>query len=181
MIAGFEPEWRSFDVVAADARAVERAARIVSATAPATYLQGDLGGYRGVDSNLMVLILVCGLTVTFVLGVGSFAAAAVDRTMERRRDNATLIVVGTRPALVAAGEAGSGALPLALGLVMASAATMAIAASLAGILEIRVGFVFERLEPVLLLAGAALLVGVALIAVPAYVTQRITAESLRRP
>ena len=171
----------AFDIVAADRAAVDRAARIVSARAPAASLEGDLGGYRGVDSNLMVLVLVCGLAVAFVLGVGSFAAAAVDRTMERRRDNATLIVVGTRPGLVAAGEAGSGALPLVLGLVTASMATMAIAASLAGILEQRVGFVFDRLAPVLWLAGIALLAGLVLIAVPAYVTQRITAESLRRP
>jgi hypothetical protein len=168
-------------VVTADSAAAERAARVVAAKAPASYLEGDLGGYRGIDSNLMVLILVCGLTVTFLLGVGSFVAAAIDRTMERRRDNATLIVVGTRPALLAAGETGSGALPLALGLVTASAATMAIAASLAGILDVRVGFVLDRLAPVLWLAGAALLTGLVLIAVPAYLTQRITAESLRRP
>lgn len=181
VLAGFEPEWSGFDLIAANPAAVERAARLVSATAPATYLGGDLGGYRGIDSNLMVLVLVCGLTVTFVLGVGSFAAAAVDRTMERRRDNATLIVVGTRPVLVAAGETGSGALPLALGLVTASLATMAIAASLASILHTKVGVVLDRIEPVLWLAGAALVAGTVLIAVPAYVTQRITAESLRRP
>jgi hypothetical protein len=181
-LAAFEPPGSvGFDVVAADAAAVDRAARVVSARAPASYLEGDLGGHRGIDSDLMVLVLVCGLTVTFVLGVGSFAAAAIDRTMERRRDNATLIVVGTRPALVAAGEAGSGALPLVLGLLTASAATMVVAASLAGILDQKVGFVVDRLAPVLWLAGAALLAGLVLIAVPAYLTQRVTAESLRRP
>ena len=119
--------------------------------------------------------------MTFVLGIGSFAAAAVDRTMERRRDNATLIVVGTRPAVVAAGEAGSGALPLALGLVTASAATLVIAFGFAAMLNVDAGFVVDRLAPVLWLAGAALLAGLVLITVPAYVTQRVTAESLRRP
>ncbi|GIJ70128.1 FtsX-like permease family protein [Virgisporangium ochraceum] len=180
-VAGFEPETLSFDVVAADRAAVERAARVVSARAPATYLGGDLGGYRGVDTNFMVLFLVCGLIVTFVLGVGSFAAAAVDRTIERRRDNATLIVVGTRPAVVAAGEAGSGALPLALGLVTASAATLVIAFGFAALLKVDAGFVVDRVAPVLWLAGAALLTGLVLTTVPAYVTQRVTAESLRRP
>ena len=178
---GAEVEESGFFVVAADLAAADRAARLVSATAPASYLEGDLGGHRGIDGNFLLLMLTAGLTVTFVLGVGSFAAAAVDRTMERRRDNATLAVVGTRPAVVTAGETGFGALPLAIGLVLASAATVTVAVSFASALEVPGRYVMERLAPVLWLAAGALVVGVVLIAVPARLTQRITAEQLRRP
>jgi hypothetical protein len=41
--------------------------------------------------------------------------------------------------------------------------------------------IFERIAPTLGLAAGALTVGLVLIAVPAWLTQRITAEQLRRP
>jgi hypothetical protein len=117
--------------------------------------------------------------VSFVLGIGAFAAA--DRTMERRRDNATLAVVGTSPRTITAGEVGFGALPLAIGLVLASLATVTLAGVLAVLSDLAMRQVLDRIAPTLGLAAGALAVGVMLIAVPAWLTQRITAEQLRRP
>jgi hypothetical protein len=168
-------------VVVADAAAADRAGRIVSARAPANALQGDLGVRQGFDSDLLLTILIAGLTVSFVLGIASFAAAAVDRTMERRRDNATLAVVGVSRRTATAGEVGFGALPLAIGLAVATVATLVIATALARLVGAAASVAIDRMAPVLWLAAAALGVGLVLIAVPAWLTHRVTAEHLRRP
>lgn len=168
-------------LVARDLAAVEPVLRLISARAPAGHLDGELGTHRGLDLNMVMTILIAGLTVSVGLGIASFAAAAIDRTVERRRDNATLAVVGVRPAVTTACEVGSGALPLAIGLVLAAGSTVAVAASLAGFLELDVDRVLDRIAPVLWLSLGALVVGLVLIAVPAHLFQRITAEELRRP
>ncbi|MBF9130928.1 hypothetical protein I0C86_18470 [Plantactinospora sp. S1510] len=168
-------------LVAADLATADRAARVVAARSPASFLQGNFGTRQGFDGNLLVTLLVTGLTVSFVLGIGAFAAAAVDRTMERRRGNATLSVVGTSPRTITAGEVAFGALPLTIGLTLASLATAALAATLASLLDLAMGRVLDRIAPTLWLAAGALVVGLVLIAVPAWLTQRITAEQLRRP
>ncbi|MFC6021013.1 FtsX-like permease family protein [Plantactinospora solaniradicis] len=168
-------------LVTSDRSTADRAAQLIAARYPAGYLSGDLGGQRGFDGNLLVTLLVAGLTVSFVLGIGAFAAAAVDRTMERRRDNATLAVVGTSPRTITAGEVGFGALPLVIGLVLASLATVTLAGVLAVLSDLAVRQVLDRIAPTLGLAAGALAAGLVLIAVPAWLTQRITAEQLRRP
>ncbi|GAA3764817.1 FtsX-like permease family protein [Plantactinospora mayteni] len=175
------PPSSSVDLVATDPDAADRAAQVLAARVPTRYLGGDLGTRRGFDAELLVTVLVTGLVLSFVLGIGAFAAAAIDRTMERRRDNATLAVVGTSPRTITAGEVGFGTLPLVIGLGLASGATVAIAAVLAGLLDLDRDRVFDRVAPTLWLAGGALVVGLVLIAVPAWSTQRITAEQLRRP
>ncbi|MEN3611101.1 FtsX-like permease family protein [Plantactinospora sp. ZYX-F-223] len=175
------PPSSSMQLVASDPATADRAAQVLAAQVPSHYLGGDLGARRGFDTELLVTLLVTGLTVTFVLGIGAFAAAAIDRTVERRRDNATLAVVGTSPRTITAGEVGFGTLPLVIGLGLASLATVTLAAVLAGLLDLDVGRVFDRVAPALWLAGGALAVGLVLIAVPAWLTQRITAEQLRRP
>ncbi|MEV7227343.1 FtsX-like permease family protein [Polymorphospora sp. NPDC051019] len=166
---------------APDRESLDRAARIVSARAPAGYLNGDLGIHTGIDSDLLFTLLVAGLSISLLLGMGSFAAAAVDRAVERRRDNATLAVVGVRPAVIAGGETGFGGLPLVVGVGAAAAATIVVGASLAAVLDTPTAAVFGRIAPILLLGAGATVVGLILIAVPAWFTQRITAEQLRRP
>ena len=168
-------------VVVADAAAADRAGRIVSARAPANALQADLGVRQGFDSDLLLTILIAGLTVSFVLGIASFAAAAVDRTMERRRDNATLAVVGVSRRTATAGEVGLGALPLAIGLAVATVASLVMATALARLVGAAASVAIDRMAPVLWLAAAALGAGLVLIAVPAWLTHRVTAEHLRRP
>ncbi|MFC0529864.1 FtsX-like permease family protein [Phytohabitans kaempferiae] len=168
-------------LIAADRDSVDRAARVVAARAPAAFLSGDLGVHSGLDSDLLLTLLVTGLSISLVLGMGSFAAAAVDRAVERRRDNATLAVVGVRPAVITSGETGFGVLPLVAGVGTACAATIVVGASLATVLDIPTGAVFDRIAPILLLGVGATAVGLLLIAVPAWLTQRITAEHLRRP
>ncbi|MEV0392025.1 FtsX-like permease family protein [Polymorphospora rubra] len=168
-------------LLAPDRESFDRAARIVSARAPAGYLNGDLGIHTGIDSDLLFTLLVAGLSVSLVLGMGSFAAAAVDRAVERRRDNATLAVVGVRPAVIAGGETGFGGLPLVVGVGVAAAVTIVVGASLAAVLDTPTAAVFGRIIPILLLGAGATVVGLLLIAVPAWFTQRITAEQLRRP
>ncbi|MEO3743192.1 FtsX-like permease family protein [Plantactinospora sp. B5E13] len=168
-------------LVATDLSTADRAAQVLAAHAPAAYLSGDFDLRQGFDADLLVTLLVTGLVVSFLLGIGAFAAAAVDRTMERRRQNATLAVVGTSPGTVAGSELGFGALPLVIGLVLASLATVTVASVLAGLLDVGVGVVLDRVAPTLWLAAGALLAGLVLIAVPAWLTQRITAEQLRRP
>jgi hypothetical protein len=168
-------------VVVADAAAADRAGRIVSARAPGNALQGDLGVRQGFDSDLLLTILIAGLTVSFVLGIASFGAAAVDRTMERRRDNATLAVVGVSRRTATAGEVGFGALPLAIGLAVATVASLVMAIALARLAGAAASAAIDRMAPVLWLAAAALGVGLVLIAVPAWLTHRVTAEHLRRP
>ena len=168
-------------VVVADAAAADRAGRIVSARAPASALEGDLGVRQGFDIDLLLIILIAGLTVSFVLGIASFGAAAVDRTMERRRDNATLAVVGVSRRTATAGEVGFGALPLAIGLAVATVASLVMAIALARLVGAAASVAIDRMAPVLWLAAAALGVGLVLIAVPAWLTHRVTAEHLRRP
>ncbi|AVT40522.1 FtsX-like permease family protein [Plantactinospora sp. BB1] len=175
------PPSSSVHLVATDPAAADRAAQVLAARVPTRYLEGDLGARRGFDAELLVTLLVAGLTLSFVLGIGAFAAAAIDRTVERRRDNATLAVVGTSPRTITAGEVGFGTLPLVIGLGLASLATIIIATVLAGLFDVDRAQVFDRVAPTLWLAGGALVVGVVLIAVPAWLTQRITAEQLRRP
>ncbi|MEO3923160.1 FtsX-like permease family protein [Micromonosporaceae bacterium B7E4] len=175
------PQPSQVRLVASDPAAADRAAQVLAARAPTRYLQGELGARRGFDTELLVTLLVTGLALSFVLGIGAFAAAAIDRSVERRRDNATLAVVGTSPRTITAGEVGFGTLPLVIGLGLASLATVTLAAVLAGLLDLDVGRVFDRVAPALWLAGGALAVGLVLIAVPAWLTQRITAEQLRRP
>ncbi|GIG92906.1 FtsX-like permease family protein [Plantactinospora endophytica] len=175
------PPSSSVHLVTNDRATADRAAQVVAAQVPTRYLQGDLGARRGFDAELLVTLLVAGLTLSFVLGIGAFAAAAIDRTVERRRDNATLAVVGTSPRTITAGEVGFGILPLVIGLGLASLATITIAAVLAGLFDVDRAQVFGRIAPTLWLAGGALAVGLVLIAVPAWLTQRITAEQLRRP
>ncbi|MEE6256948.1 FtsX-like permease family protein [Plantactinospora sonchi] len=168
-------------LVATDLAAADRAVQVLAAHTPAGYLQGDFGIRQGFDADLLVTLLVTGLVVSFLLGIGAFAAAAVDRTMERRRQNATLAVVGTSPGTVAGSELGFGALPLVTGLVLASLATVTVASVMAGLLDVGVRVVLDRVAPTLWLAAGALAAGLVLIAVPAWLTQRITAEQLRRP
>ena len=168
-------------VISDDRASVEAAARLVSAGSPAGHLDGDLGAHRGLDTDLLMTMLVAGLTVSVGLGIGSFAAASLDRMIERRRDNATLAVVGARPALLAACEVGSGALPLAVGLALAAGSTVVVAGGVAALLEVGRGFVLGWVAPILWLSLAALAVGLVLVAVPARIAQRITAEDLRRP
>ncbi|GAB3983640.1 FtsX-like permease family protein [Plantactinospora veratri] len=175
------PPSSSVQLVASDPATADRAAQVLAAQVPSGYLGGDLGARRGFDAELLVTLLVVGLTLSFVLGIGAFAAAAIDRTVERRRDNATLAVVGTSPRTITAGEVGFGTLPLMIGLGLASLATITIALVLAGLFDLDETRVLDRLAPTLWLAGGALVVGVVLIAVPAWLTQRITAEQLRRP
>jgi phage shock protein PspC (stress-responsive transcriptional regulator) len=64
---------------------------------------------------------------------------------------------------------------------VATGATAGVAAGLAGLLDAPPGVVVDRLAPVLWLALIALAVGLVLIAVPAWLIQRVTAEHLRRP
>ncbi|GAB3157076.1 ABC transporter permease [Micromonospora sonneratiae] len=168
-------------VVVPDLATADRAAQLVATLTPAGTLAGDFGIRQGFDTDLLMTLLIVGLTVSFTLGVGAFAAAAVDRTMERRRNNGTLAVVGTSPRVIAAGEVGFGALPLVIGLVMASLATVLLAGTLASLLGVGTGQVLDRIAPTLWLAAGALVVGLVLLAVPAWLTQRITAEQLRRP
>ncbi|MFY1671963.1 FtsX-like permease family protein [Plantactinospora sp. WMMB334] len=168
-------------LVTADLATTDRVAQQLAVDSPTSYLSGDLGARQGFDPELLVTVLVTGLTLSFVLGIGAFAAAAIDRTMERRRDNATLAVVGTSPRTITAGEVGFGTLPLVIGLGLASLATVTIAAVLAGLLGLDRAGVFDRIAPTLWLTGGALAVGLVLIAVPAWATQRISAEQLRRP
>ncbi|MDG4788494.1 hypothetical protein O7626_21575 [Micromonospora sp. WMMD1102] len=175
------PPSDSVHLVADDPAAADRAAQVLATQVPTRYLQGDLGGRHGFDAELLVTLLVTGLVLSFVLGVGAFAVAAVDRTVERRRDNATLAVVGTGPGTITAGEVGFNTLPLAIGLGLASLATVTIALVLAGLSDVDQGRVLDWVAPTLWLASGALAVGLVLIAVPAWLTQRITAEQLRRP
>ncbi|MDW5328166.1 FtsX-like permease family protein [Plantactinospora sp. KLBMP9567] len=175
------PPPSSVHLVATDQAAADRAAQVLAARVPTRYLAGDLGARRGFDAELLVTLLVTGLMLSFVLGIGAFAAAAIDRTVERRRDNATLAVVGTSPRTITAGEVGFGTLPLVIGLGLASGATVTIALVLARLFQLDSGRVLDRVAPTLWLAGGALAVGLVLIAVPAWLTQRITAEQLRRP
>ena len=179
--SALEVAYTSTDVVVPDLATADRALRVVSAASPTAVLEGDLGTRQGYDTDLLVTLLVAGLAVSFALGVGAFAAAAVDRTMERRRDNATLAVVGVNRRTATLSEVAFGGLPLVMGLATATVATLVIAASLGRVLEAPVRVVFDRVSPVLWMAAAALVVGLALIAVPAWLTQRITAEHLRRP
>jgi hypothetical protein len=176
-----EVAYTSTDVVVPDLATADRALRVVSAASPTAVLEGDLGTRQGYDTDLLVTLLVAGLAVSFALGVGAFAAAAVDRTMERRRDNATLAVVGVSRRTATLGEVAFGGLPLVMGLATATVATLVTAASLGAVLEAPMSVVFDRVSPVLWMAAAALVVGLALIAAPAWLTQRITAEHLRRP
>ncbi|MFY1693677.1 FtsX-like permease family protein [Plantactinospora sp. WMMB782] len=168
-------------LVTTDRAAADRASQVLAARVPTRYLAGDLGTRRGFDTELLLTLLVTGVTLTFVLGIGAFAVAAIDRTVERRRDNATLAVVGTGPGTITAGEVGFGTLPLMVGLGLASLATVTNATVLPGLFGIDRDQVFDRIAPTLWLAGGALVVGLVLIAVPAWLTQRITAEQLRRP
>ncbi|MBE1492072.1 FtsX-like permease family protein [Plantactinospora soyae] len=169
------------NLVASDLATADRAAQLIAARLPAGFLSGDLGARRGFDGDLLVTLLVTGLVLSFVLGIAAFAAAAVDRTMERRRDNATLAVVGTSPRVITAGEVGFGAIPLTIGLALSSLVTIMLTGVLAGLLDLPLGTVFERIAPTLWLAAGALGAGLVLIAVPAWLTQRISAEQLRRP
>ncbi|MEQ4306006.1 FtsX-like permease family protein [Plantactinospora sp. B6F1] len=168
-------------LVATDRAAADRAAQVLAARVPTRYLSGDLGTRRGIDPEMLMTLLVTGLVMSFGLGIGAFTVAAIDRGVERRRDNATLAVVGTSPRTITAGEVGFGTVPLVIGLGLASLATVTIAVVLAGLLHLDPDRVLDRVAPTLWLAGAALLVGVVLMAVPAWLTQRITAEQLRRP
>ncbi|TDC83068.1 FtsX-like permease family protein [Micromonospora sp. KC606] len=180
LLGGRNPEVDLMTVVAQNPVAAERAARLVAARTPANLLSGHYAARQGFDSDLLLTILTAGLTVSFILCVGAFAVAAVDRTMERRRDSASLSVVGVSPRLVTASEVGFGGLPLAIGLVTAGLSAVVITASLARLLGVDAGVVLNRFASTLWLGAGALVVGLALIAVPAGVTQRITAEQLRR-
>jgi hypothetical protein len=90
-------------------------------------------------------------------------------------------VVGVSRRTATLGEVAFGGLPLVMGLATATVATLVVAASLGAVLEAPMRVVFDRVSPVLWMAAAALVVGLALIAAPAWLTQRITAEHLRRP
>jgi hypothetical protein len=175
------PEAQSPMIVARDRASIEPAARLVSARTPAGHLDGYLGAHRGLDTDLLVTMLVAGLAVSVGLGIGSFAAASLDRTIERRRDNATLAVVGVRPGLLAACEVGAAALPLAVGLALATSSTVVVASAVAEVLELGQGVLLGWVAPILWLSLGALVVGLVLVAVPARLAQRITAEDLRRP
>ena len=179
--SALEVAYTSTDVVVPDLATADRALRVVSAGSPTAVLEGDLGASQGYDTDLLTTLLVAGLAVSFALGVGAFAAAAVDRTMERRRDNATLAVVGVSRRTATLGEVAFGGLPLVMGLATAMVATLTIAGSLSAVLNAPVSAVLTRVSPVLWMAAAALVVGLVLIAVPAWLTQRLTAEHLRRP
>jgi ABC-type lipoprotein release transport system permease subunit len=180
LLAGREPEVDLMTVVVQDPVAAEHAARLVAARTPANLLSGNYAARQGFDSDLLITVLAAGLTVSFILGVGAFAVAAIDRTMERRRDSANLSVMGVSPRLIIAGEIGFGGLPLAIGLVTAGLSAVVITANLARMLGVDAGVVLDRFAPTLWLGVGALVVGLALIAVPAWVTQRITAGQLRR-
>ena len=72
-------------------------------------------------------------------------------------------------------------LPLAIGLAVATVASLVMATALARLVGAAASAAIDRMTPVLWLAAAALGVGLVLIAVPAWVTHRVTAEHLRRP
>jgi hypothetical protein len=91
------------------------------------------------------------------------------------------VVVGTRPAIITASETGFGAMPLVLGLALTIAVTLSVGLSFAAALDVPARFVLDRMAPVLWIGVAGLAMGLVLIAVPAWMTQRITAEQLRRP
>ncbi|GIF78188.1 FtsX-like permease family protein [Asanoa siamensis] len=171
----------STGVVVPNLDRADQALRIVSSTSPTAVLEGDLGIRQGYDTDLLVTLLVVGLAISFALSVGAFAAAAVDRTMERRRDNATLAVVGVSRRTTTLGEIAFGGLPLAIGLAAATLATLVIAGSLGAVMDAPISVLFTRMSPVLWMTAAALLVGLGLLAVPAWVAQRLTTEYLRRP
>ena len=169
------------EVIAVDREAADRANRLVAARMPATSLRGDLGFRAGFDEDLVATLLTAGMIVSFVLGVGSFVVAIADRAMERRRDNAALAVLGTRPALLALAEAGYAAIPLIVGFLLAGLSTVVMAVSLAGLLGMGTRVVLAGIAPVGWLGAGAVSVALVIIGVLARLTHRVGPEQLRRP
>lgn len=175
------PAERWAEVVVPDAATGERIAQVISATTPGNLLQGNLDYRNGVDPTLVTTLLVTGLAISVGLGVAAFAVAAIDRTVERRRENATLTVVGTPARVVATSEVGFAALPLLVGLTLATGAAAGMALALADLIDAQVPVTGAVLRTALWLGGGALISGLALVTLPALIPRRVTAEALRRP
>jgi hypothetical protein len=116
-----------------DAGSLENLAQLISAQTPANAMQSRLRGAHGVDAPLLDAVLTTFLLVATGLGVAAFAVAAADRVVERRGENAALSVVGTPNRIIAASELVGSVLPLALGVALATASTIAVALTVAAL------------------------------------------------
>jgi hypothetical protein len=167
-------------VIAADEPALERAARLIAHRQPGARMLGGLGAEHGLDTPLLVTIAVVGLLASLILGMGAFTTAAIDRTLERRRDSATLAVVGAPTRIVVASEIAFVAMPLVLGMLTATLGALAVGAALASIAGAPLTDGLPGLGPTFWFTAGAVLAGLLLATGPAMINTRITAESLRR-
>lgn len=170
------PTWR--DVWLPDALAGERLAEVVSARWPAARLWGSDMYPDGTDDVLAATLLAAALTIAVGGCLAAFAVAAIDRSIEGRRESAGLTVVGARARTLAASEVAAAAVPLTLGLGLAMAAVVGIGRALAAVLDVPVT---GTARPAVLLGLGALGVGLVLVTAPALVRRRVTATTLRRP
>lgn len=174
-----EPVTGWVQVIVPDRQTGDRVAQVVSAMTPANDIQGHFAD-SGVDGGLLRTLLTVGLAISAGLGIAAFAVAAVDRTVERRRESAMLAAVGTPGRVIAASEVGFAALPLLVGLVLATGAVAGATLALARVIGVRTSAAVDVAGPALGFGAAALVVGLVLVTVPALVPRRITAETIRR-
>ncbi len=152
----------------------------ISGAGPASRITGPRHINEGFDTGAVLTLVAAGLLVAIGMGMSGFTVAAIDRSVESRRHNASLLVIGAPRRLLIAAEAAQSLASLLIGLLLAAGLLVLTAWSWTSLTGANFRDLLAPAMPSIVAAGAGVLWCTPVVAIAAVMSSRLRLHLLRR-